>query len=167
MKGGYRPGSGRPHGAKDSKPRKSSKEKKAPGKSDKKKIQELLELGTKAKARMYQDFLFRISKNETLTTAEKQLMVKIGAELEAEMKETSKPDIENLDPQDKDAYDFLRGVWNDPTVEISLRIRAAEIVFRGGDGKRGKKNEKSERAKQAGQGKFKQMAPPLKLVKNN
>ena len=163
MRGGYRPGSGRPHGAKDSKPRKGNKKTKVS--NEKEQIQALLTLGMKAKAKTYQDFLFRISKNETLTTAEKQLMVKIGAELEAEMKETSKPDIENLDPQDKDAYDFLRGVWNDPTVEISLRIRAAEIVFRGGDGKRGKKNEKSERAKKAGAGKFAAGRPPLALVK--
>jgi len=163
MRGGYRPGSGRPHGAKDSKPRKGSKKTKVS--NEKEQIQALLTLGMKAKAKTYQDFLFRISKNETLTTAEKQLMVKIGAELEAEMKETSKPDIENLDPQDKDAYDFLRGVWNDPTVEISLRIRAAEIVFRNDGEKKGKKDEKADKAKQAGAGKFAAGRPPITLVK--
>ena len=74
-RGGYRPGTGRPKGAKDSKPRKGSKAKKAPGKSDKKKIQELLDLGTKAKARMYQDFLISASpapltiKNNSSVTA--------------------------------------------------------------------------------------------------
>lgn len=167
MKGGYRPGSGRPHGAKDSKPRKGSKEKKEPGKSDKKKIQELLELGIKAKAKMYQEFLLRISKNEKLSVSEKKLMDKIGAELEEEMKGAEKPDLDNLDAKDVDAAEFLRGVWNDPKVEISLRIRAAEIVFRGDGEKKGKKNEKADKAKSAGAGRFASGKPPLKLVKNN
>jgi len=167
MRGGYRPGTGRPKGAKDSKPRKNSNKKNESGKSDKKKIQELLKLGTKAKAKMYQEFLLRISKNEKLSVSEKRLMDKIGAELETEMKEADKPDLDNLDAKDVDAADFLRGVWNDPSVEIALRVRAAEIVFRGDGEKKGKKNEKTDRAKSAGAGKFAPGHAPLELVKNN
>jgi hypothetical protein len=166
-RGGYRPGTGRPKGAKDSKPRKGSKStKKAPGKSDKTKIKELLSLGTKAKARMYQEFLLRISKNEKLSIAEKRLMDNIGAELESEMKEDEKPD---LDKKDIDASEFLRGVWNDASVEIALRIRAAEIVFRNDGEKKGKgkKEVDADKAKQAGAGRFQSGKPPLALVKSN
>lgn len=165
-RGGYRPGTGRPKGAKDKKPRKgSNKEKKAPAKTERDQIKQILALGHKAKARMYQEFLLRISKNENLSITEKKLMDKIGAELEAEIKEAEKPDLDNLDKKDIDASEFLRGVWNDPNIEISLRIRAAEIVFRNDGEKKGKKDEKADRAKQAGSGKFAPMAPPLKLVK--
>lgn len=163
MRGGYRPGTGRPRGAKDKKPRKGNdKEKKAPKPSERDQIKQILALGHKAKARMYQEFLLRISKNEKLSIAEKRLMDKIGVELEAEIKEAEKPD---LDKKDIDASEFLRGVWNDQSVEISLRIRAAEIVFRNDVEKKGKKEEQAGKAKQAEAGKFAPMAPPLKLVK--
>ena len=165
-RGGYRPGTGRPKGAKDKKPRKGSdKEKKPPKKSEREQIKEILALGHKAKARMYQDFLLRISKNENLSITEKKLMDKIGAELESEIKESEKPDLDNLDKKDIDASDFLRGVWNDQNVDISIRVRAAEIVFKGADDKKGKKDEKADKAKQAAGGKFASMGDRLRIVK--
>lgn len=174
-RGGYRPGTGRPKGAKDKKPRKGNdKEKKAPKPSERDQIKQILALGHKAKARMYQEFLQRISNKgpdgkplglAPLTITEKKLMDKIGAELEAEIKEAEKPDLDNLDKKDIDASEFLRGVWNDQSVEISLRIRAAEIVFRNDGEKKGKKDEKADRAKQAGGGKFAAGRPPITLVK--
>jgi len=167
-RGGYRPGTGRPKGAKDKKPRKgSNKEKKAPKPSERDQIKQILALGHKAKARMYQEFLLRISKNEKLSIAEKRLMDKIGAELESEIKEAEKPDLDNLDKKDIDASDFLRGVWNDQNVEISLRIRAAEIVFRNDGEKKSKKGEQADKAKSAGAGKFAAGRPPIALVKSN
>jgi hypothetical protein len=159
--GGYRPGAGRKVGAKDSKPRKVAKRKPAP--TEQEKIRQMLSFGTRAKAKMYQEFLQRISQGGTLTTAEKKLMDKIGTELEAEVK-VEVP--ERCDPKDLEASEFLRQTWKDPNVEISLRIRAAEIAFRGSDEKRGKKDERADRAKAAGAGKFAPSAPPaLKVVK--
>ncbi len=66
---------------------------------------------------------------------------------------------------DLEAGEFLRQVWNDPGVDISLRIRAAEIVFKG-VGPRGKKEEQANKAaKAAATGKFTPSRPPsLKLV---
>lgn len=162
-RGGYRPGTGRPKGAKDKKPRKvDGKEKKTPKPSEREQIKQILALGHKAKAKMYQEFLLRISKNEKLSIAEKRLMDKIGSELESEMKETEKPD---LDKKDIDASEFLRGVWNDEHIEIAIRVRAAEIVFKGADDKKGKKDEKAERAKQVGGGMYASMSNRLKVVK--
>jgi len=67
--------------------------------------------------------------------------------------------IENLE-----AHEYLRRVWNDPTVEPALRIRAAEIIVRAG-GEKGKKDVKAERAARAGAGIFAASRPPnLKVV---
>lgn len=77
---------------------------------------------------------------------------------EKESKQAAKVDLE------ADAY--LRTVWNDPNIETVLRIKAAEIIFRGGE-KKGKKDEKADRARQAGQGRFAPSRPPLAVVKND
>lgn len=77
-------------------------------------------------------------------------------DLEKENKQAAEVDLE--------ADVYLRTVWNDPKVDTVLRIKAAEIVIRGGE-KKGKKTEKSDRARQAGQGKFAPSKPPLNLVK--
>ncbi|MEN6508992.1 MAG: hypothetical protein ABFD63_09485 [Smithella sp.] len=165
MRGGYRPGSGRPHGAKDSKPRKGSKEKKEPGKSDKKRIQELLDLGTKAKARMYQDFLIRVSKGDKLSIAEKKMMVALGDELSADVKAPGKTqEVEKLDP-----LDYMLQVMNDPAEDKDMRARMATaaapyVHARKGESK-GKKDEKADRAKSAGAGRFASGKPPISLVK--
>lgn len=156
-KGGYRPGAGRKKGTKDKTPRKPS-----PAQEEAKKIKEMLAYDIKAKAKFYQEFLMRVSKGETLTTAEKKMMDKLSTELAAA---TQASEAQGK-TSDVEADEFLRQVWNDPGVEISLRIRAAEIVFRGiGDGKFGKKDEQGARARAAGAGKFAAGKAPLKVVK--
>lgn len=154
--GGYRPGAGRKKGSKDSKPRKGT-----PQKEEAEKIKAMLAMGIKAKARFYQEYLIRVSKGESLSLSEKRLMDQIGVELAAETVE-GKPDTGRTDLE---AGEFLRRVWNDPGVEISLRIRAAEIAFRVISEKLGKKDEKAEKARQAGAGKFQAGRAPLSVVK--
>jgi len=162
--GGYRRGAGRKKGSKDTKPRKGSRRAEAElaAKEEADKIKAMLSFGTRAKAKIYQDYLQRIGQGGALSVTEKKHMDKLGAELEAEIKGDEPPDVNKTD---LDAYDFLRGVWNDSNVEISLRIRAAEIVFKGAEEKKGKKDEKADRAAKAGSGKFAPSAPPvLKVV---
>ena len=161
--GGYRPGAGRKKGQKDTKPRKGSRRAEAElaAQEEADKIRAMLSYGTRAKAKIYQDYLQRVSQGGTLSVAEKRHMDKLGAELEAEIGEPQ-PTADKLDLE---AYDYLRTVWNDPDMDPSLRIRAAEIVFRGTDAPKGKKDEKAERAKAAGQGKFAAGRPPLAVVK--
>ena len=167
---------GRPKGSKNSGPRKGSKayaelhkkprkrkEQPAPEPTEADKIRQMLTFGTKAKAWMYQEFLQRIGKGETLTTAEKKLFDKIGGELEAEVKPAA-PDLPE-ECNDLEAREYLRKVWNDPSIDHSLRIRAAEIAFKGVEGKQGKKEVKDGKAREAGRGRFAPSAPP-KLVVN-
>jgi len=161
-RGGYRPGAGRKPGSKDKVPRKITKKQT----SDKKKIKAILELGVKAKARMYQEFLLRISKGESLSITEKKLMDKIGAELTEGLGEDDKKIIEaeNLDP-----LGYMLKVMNDPQAEKDRRdkmaIAAAPFIHaRKGEGA-GKKQEREERAKAAGSGKFAPGKVPLKVVK--
>jgi hypothetical protein len=164
MKGGYRPGAGRKRGSKDKKPRKGSRRAEAQAEpTEQEKIRAMLSFGTRAKAKIYQDYLQRIGQGGTLSVAEKRHMDKLGAELEAEIKgDKPQPDVGKLDLE---AYDYLRQVWNDPGMDPSLRIRAAEIVFKGAEEKKGKKDEKNEAARRAGQGKFQAGRPPLAVVK--
>lgn len=157
MRGGSRPGTGRPKGAKDKKPRKR------PELNEKEKIKQILAIGERAKARMYQEYLVRISQGEKLSLAEKRLMDKIGGELSAGLAEKAPP-LEQT-AGDMEAHEYLRRVWNDPNIEPALRIRAAEIVFKGAAEKMGKKDEKNDRAKQAGAGRFAAGKPPLSVVK--
>jgi hypothetical protein len=173
MRGGWH-GGGRPKGSKNSGPRKGSKayealrkkprkRKDTPEPTEADKIRTMLSFGMRAKAKMYQEFLQRISKGEPLTTAEKRLMDKIGGELEAELKPAApKPEGEKTDIE---AHEYLRQVWNDPNVETALRIRAAEIIAKGPESKLGKKDLKDVKAKQAGGGKFASMGDRLRVVK--
>jgi len=162
MRGGPGRGQGRKPGSKDKKPRKKAEM------SEKEKIKQILALGEKAKARFYQEFLIRVANQDgqqaPLTMAEKRLMAQLGAELSAGIAEKAPP--EQQPGEDMEAADYLRKVWNDPSIDATLRIRAAEIVFKEGGGKgKGKKDEKADRAKQAGSGKFSASAPPqLKVV---
>ena len=160
--GGYRPGAGRPKGKKDSKPRKR-KERKTPPKGNKEKIRELLKAGAIAKAKLYQQFLQRVAGGEQLTLPEKKLMAKLEAELSADVGEKEKAP-ETPQVTDMDSPEFLRQVWNDPNVDMALRIRAAEVVLKGETEKKGKKEEKADRAKAAGAGRFAPAKGPLKLV---
>ena len=162
--GGYRVGAGRKKGAKDKKPRKGSKPKTNPATpTEKDKIREMLTFSVKAKAKMYQEFLMRVSKGDNLSIMEKKMMDKLGMELEAEVKEEeevkARPKLEDLE-----ADEYLRAVWNNPDIETSLRIRAAEIVVRSGPAM-GKKDELNERARTAGAGRFGSGRAPLALMK--
>jgi len=164
--GGYRPGAGRKKGTKDSKPRKGSKKKPAKEQAtqtEKDKIREILAFSVKAKAKMYQEFLMRVSKGESMSIMEKKMMDKLGMELEAEVKDEeeakARPKLEDLE-----ADEYLRAVWNDPGIETSLRIRAAEIVVRSGPAM-GKKDELNERARSAAAGRFGSGRAPLALIK--
>jgi hypothetical protein len=185
MRGGYHNG-GRPKGSKNSGPRKGSKayealhgkparkkkEDAAPSPTDQDATRQMLEIGRKAKRKIYQEFLQRVANRDKdgnplnlppLTTAEKRLMDKIGVELEAEPKpEAPKPDGAKTDLE---AGEYLRQVWNDPGVETALRIRAAEIMCKGADKGKGKKDEKADRAKSAGTGKYASMSERLRVVK--
>lgn len=78
-------------------------------------------------------------------------------DLEKENKQAAEVDLE--------ADVYLRTVWNDPKVDTVLRIKAAEIVFRGSE-KKGKKEEKKDKARTAASGKFAPSRPPLSVVKN-
>ena len=161
--GGYRVGAGRKKGAKDKKPRKGSKPKTDPATpTEKDKIREMLAFSIKAKAKMYQEYLVKVSHGESLSVTEKKMMDKLGTELAAEVTdETAKPIIK---PEDLEADEYLRAVWNDPGIETSLRIRAAEIIVRSGPAM-GKKDELNERARTAGAGRFGAGRAPLTLMK--
>ncbi len=162
--GGYRPGAGRKKGAKDRKPRKSPK----PELTERDKIKQMLAMGTKAKARFYQEFMLRVSRGEKLTVPEMKMMDKLGAELAADVGEKTTTPVETgetVTPLEL----MLKGM-NDPNepkeTRYRLAIAAAPFVHpRKGEGA-GKKDEKADRAKQAGSGKFAASAPPvLKMVK--
>jgi hypothetical protein len=159
--GGARPGAGRKKGQKDKKPRKGTEARK-----ELEKIQAMLAMQMKAKARFYQEFLIRVAnqdgKQKPLALAEKKLMAQLAVEL-AEQTGEGKPEAA---PDDLEAGDYLRKVWNDPAIDTALRIRAAEVALKGNEGPKGKKEEKADRAKNAGSGKFRPSAPPvLKVVK--
>ena len=160
-RGGFRPGAGRKKGSKDTKPRKGS-----PKSVEQDKIREMLSFGTKAKAKFYQEFLFRVSKGEKLSIAEKKLMEKLGAELAAEVDgdQQKTGTAEDLEP-----LAYMLKVMNDPNEDKDLRARmaiaAAPFVHaRKGEGQ-GKKQDKDDAAKAAGAGKYRPSAPPLKRVK--
>lgn len=171
--GGYRPGAGRPVGAKDSKPRTVKKGKRRakkpeppPEMTESDKIRQLLSIGAKAKAKIYNDFLRRLSQGGDLSIAEKKHMDKIGAELAAEMgpEEAKNAAAENLDP-----LTYGLRVMNDPNESKDRRDRMAIALLpyttaRVGE-KQGKKDEKADRAAKAGQGRFAAGKPPvLKVV---
>jgi len=90
------------------------------------------------------------------------MMDKLGTDLEAEVTDEAVKPVINL--EDLEADEYLRKVWNDPGVETSLRIRAAEIVVRSGPSM-GKKDELNERAKTAGAGRFGAGRAPLVSIK--
>jgi hypothetical protein len=180
MRGGYRPGSGpekgtkyRPRKGKESKPlgkpKATRKPKIPPAPSppvdpDAEKIRQMLKMRTKATQRLFGDFMNRVARGEKLTVAEINKMEKLGAELEEENGEKAPAAPAPGDPLDLEAAEYLRKVWNDPTIDHSLRIRAAEIIAKGPE-KLGKKEEKSDRAKAAGAGKFAAGRPPISVVK--
>jgi len=164
-RGGFRIGAGRKKGQKDKKPRKGSPKliEQDQKTAEQDKIREMLAYGTKAKARFYQEFLVRMGKGENLSIAEKKLMEKLGAELASEVDGETPEDVGI--GEDLEAHEYLRRVWNDPKMDAALRIRAAEIVFKGSGEAMGAKERQNERAKTAGKGKFGAGAPPIRRVK--
>ena len=181
-KGGYRVGGGRPKGAKDSKPRKkyplsrAKVEREAAQLLESQRIAQveadqaeqvaqihnLLTIGQKAKLKFYQEFLIRAANKDgnqkPLSILEMKHMEKLGEELKGPLPPTIKAN--NLE-----AGEYLYQVWNDPNIDLSLRIRAAEIVFRVDGEKKGKKEEAEDRANEASKGKFSAGRAPLTLVR--
>jgi len=161
MRGGYRPGGGRPKGVKDSKPRKGTE-----AQVEAEKIRQMLALGTKAKAKFYQEFLIRVSKNEKLTLAEKNMMDKLAVELAANVAgEQPLAEAEKLDP-----LSYGLKIMNDPNEPKDRRDRMAIALLpylhpRKGEAGTGKKDEQGDRAATAAKGKFKTGRAPLALVK--
>ena len=161
MKGGARPGAGRKKGQTDKKPR-AGTEKRA----EYDQIQAMLAMGIKAKAKFYQEFLIRTAnkdgKQKPLSLAEKKLMAQLAIEL-AEQTGEGKTETST---EILDAEEFLRKVWNDPNVDMALRIRAAEVVHKEAGGPKGKKEDAKERAKRAASGIFAPGKPPkLEVVR--
>ena len=156
-KGGYRAGSGRPKGVVETKPRRN----KVVRQTDNENIKRMLALGLEAKTTLYQEFIDRVKKGDALSIVEKRMMEGIGKALVDELDANrAKAEPENLG-----ADEFLKGVWNNPMVDISLRIRAAEVVFRTTADSKGKKEDKEDKAKEAGKGRFSQSKVPISLVK--
>jgi hypothetical protein len=191
-RGGYRPGSGPAKGTKyrprvgkepkpqgnrspqgelkaPRKPRAEQKPKPPPEPTDADKIRQMLAMGTKVRARMYQEFLQRVGRGEKLTLAEKRMMEKIGDELTAELNGEKPPTEVTATGAPETPLEFMLRIMNDPTQPEDYRARmavsAAPFIHpRKGEGA-GKKEEKSDRAKAAGSGKFAASAPPkLKVV---
>jgi hypothetical protein len=156
-KGGYRAGAGRPKGTKETKPRRN----KVVRQIDDENIKRMLALGLEAKTTLYQEFIDRVKKGETLSIVEKRMMEGIGKALVDELDANRM----KAEPENLGADEFLKGVWNNPMVDISLRIRAAEVVFRSTADTKGKKEIKEDRAKSAGLGKFSPGRAPLIMVK--
>lgn len=160
MKGGARPGAGRKLGQKDKKPRAGTE-----AHAEAEKIKAMLAMEKKAKAKFYQEYLVRVAnqdgKQKPLSLAEKKQMAQLAVDLAAETGE-GKPEAK---PDDLEAEDYLRKVWNDPNIDTSLRIRAAEVALKGEGDKLGKKGELAGKARVAGAGKFSPSKPPLRVVK--
>jgi hypothetical protein len=159
--GGYRANAGRKKGQKDRKPRKLTEEQ-----QETEQIKQLLSLGVKAKAKFYQEFLIRVAnkdgKQKPLSIVEKRMMNALDEDLKANITDGNS----QVEFSDYEATEFLRVVWNDPKIDMALRIRAAEIIVRGAAEKPGgKKDDKKDRAEEAGRGKFAPSKPPLALVK--
>ncbi len=174
-RGGWRPGSGRKKGQKNTKPMRPRRpSEKSQAAIEREQIRKLLATGTKAKAKIYQDFLVRMSNKGSdgqplnlppLTMPEKALMIKLGAELAAEVKEEDREELkERLDP-----LEYALAIVSDPREDKERRDRLAVAILpylhaRKGEGI-GKKEEKADRAKSAGSGKFSPGAAPLRVVK--
>ena len=187
MRGGYRPGGGRPKGSKDKQPRKRKegakppkpkKRKPAPPpaqpESDlKERVKKLLEAGTSAKAKAFRDLAAKLQGGQALTSAEIKTMVMLERELSEVVKEEKTPDVPGdahvADGEQLTPLEYLLKLMNDPNSDKEMRFRAAveaaKYVHIRMDTTAGKKDEKAERARAASSGKFAPSAPPLKRVK--
>ena len=169
-RGGWRPGGGRPPGIKETRPRR----RKSPVvDSDATTIRQMLSMGTRAKAKVYQEFIRRIGRDEILTLAEKRHFFKLGEELAAEVGEEKLPEgvVAAADAEGLDPLAYMLKIMNDPKMPVDRRdwmaIAAAPFCHpRRGEAGTGKKDATADRAAKAGKGKFKASAPPvLKRVK--
>ena len=161
-RGGYRPNAGRKKGQKDTKPRKCT-----PAQVEAEQIRQMLLLGTKAKAKFYQEFLIRVSKGDKLSLAEKKLMDQLSVELAKELDDGSS---ESCETEKLDPLTYMLRVMNDPKEDPAVRRQMATAAApychpRKGESGAGKKDEQKERAAKAGSGKFQAGRPPLAVVK--
>lgn len=159
MKGGYKPGGGRPKGSGDKKKRKLTEQQ-----EEVRKVREMLALGTGAKVKFYQEFLDRVNKGEKLTIAEKKMMDQISIELAASL------DGEGGVSEGLTPLEYMLRVMNDPceAKERRDRLAIASAPFvhpRKGEGATGKKEEQSDRAKLASTGRFASSRQTIALVK--
>jgi len=174
-RGGYRPGSGPAKGTKY-RPRKGKKPKPTPRKpkkplepTEQDKIRQMLAMGTKVSARLYQEFLQRVGRGEKLTLAEKKMMEKLGEELAAEIDGEKAP--EPVEAGEMSPLELMLKGMRDPNepkeTRYRLAIAAAPFIHpRKGEGQ-GKKEDKADLAARAGSGKFRSSPPPLlKIVEN-
>ena len=169
-RGGYRPGSGRKKGSKDKGPRKQSEEQ-----IEAAKVRELLSYGQKAKLKIYNEFIWRASGQPDksgrlpapLSTAEKNLMNKLGKELAEELPKEETP---GKALSEDSPLEYMLQVMRDPKADPETRLRAASLAApylhpRAGDGP-GKKEDAKERAKRAASGIFAPGKPPkLEVVR--
>lgn len=167
MRGGYRAGGGRPPGIKETKPR---RRKKPSGDSDQAKIRLMLSMGFMAKAKIYQELLHRIARNENLTITEKKLVLSLSEELAAEVN-GEKPPVTTETGEKLEPLEYALRVMNDPKEPKDRRDRLciAAMPFlhpRKGEAGTGKKDEQAARAKIAGAGRFASGRAPLKMVKS-
>lgn len=154
MKGGARIGAGRKKGQKDTKPRKGASQK------------AIFEKKAREFADFYRGIMERAKRGIKPTTAEKERMNALSAELAG--MGSGKAEIGEQKSIDLEAPEYLRQVWNDPSIEPALRIRAAEIVLRetgATKSAKGKKDVEKDKAAEAGKGRFAPAAAPIRLVK--
>lgn len=161
-RGGYRPNAGRKKGQKDTKPRKGT-----PAQVEAEQIRQMLLLGTKAKAKFYQEFLIRVSKGDKLSLAEKKLMDQLSVELAKELDDGSS---ESCETEKLDPLTYMLRVMNDPKEDPAVRRQMATAAApychpRKGESGAGKKDEQKRKAEAAGKGRFAPSKPPISLVK--
>ena len=126
-------------------------------------IRQMLLLGTKAKAKFYQEFLIRVSKGDKLSLTEKKMMDQLSKELAKELDDPTEPVVsEGLDP-----LTYMLRVMNDPKEDPAVRqmyrpriLSSRKGVVWGREERRAK-----GKAEAAGRGRFAPSKPPISLVK--
>lgn len=181
-RGGYRPGGGRPKGSKDKKPRKpkggaprdqakpkNSKTTSSPESDLHNKIKQLLEYGTKAKAKALNDLMNKQAEGIILSAAETKNMIMLERELSAEVDHGTESGV--IPDGILTPLDYILKEINNPSADKDRKdkLAIAALPFchdKISDGAGGKKKEAEEKAKKAASGLFAPSAPPvLKAVK--
>ena len=151
MRGGARPGAGRPKGSKD-KPKEST----------------AFSLKAREFAEFYRGMLDRARKGIKPTAAEKEKMTTLSAELAGRLEEQQggqEAALEDILP-----LDLMLRYMRDPREDKEFRVRLATVAApychaRKGEAGTGKKEEQSEKAKAAAGGKYASMGDRLRVVK--